>query len=391
MKKSGFSIFLIILLVFSCKSPERLLQEGNYEEAINRSLKKIQKGNDKEEDRLILYEAFRYANNNDKGRIDFLLQENRPENWDEIYWKYISLDGRQNRINTVLPQYVKGRELVFNFEDYNARIIEAKTNAAEFFYNEGVSLMEVDTRESYRQAFYNLQKVREYRPSDYPDLDRRMDDALFLGTSRVLVIVENRIPVRLPADFFREVHSVNTAALNGNWAEYHLARLDKETHYDYYVTITLDRAYIEPPVTESREYIRTKEVQDGYRSKRDADGNVITDENGKVVKEARYKEIECKVYEIKQIKAATVSGEIHYVSTDPKSLIRKVPVAGTTVFEHVSGRAVGDRNALLPEDWEIIKREKANFPPDLDMLMDCAPILRDAATHAMQDNRNTIH
>jgi len=97
------------------------------------------------------------------------------------------------------------------------------------------------------------------------------------------------------------------------------------------------------------------------------------------------------VYEIKQIKAATVSGEIHYVSTDPKSLIRKVPVAGTTVFEHVSGRAVGDRNALLPEDWEIIKREKANFPPDLDMLMDCAPILRDAATHAMQDNRNTIH
>ena len=390
MKKSGFTLFLMVLLVFSCKSPERLLQEGNYEEAIDRSLKKIQRGNDKEDDRVILREAFRYANNNDRERIDFLLQENRPENWDEIYWKYVSLDQRQNQIETVLPLYVKGRKLDFKLEDYNAQIIEAKTNAAEYFYEEGVSLMETDTREAYRQAFYNLQKVREYRPSDYPDLDQRMDEALYLGTSRVLISVDNRIPVRLPADFFREVHSVNTAVLTGNWVEYHLARLDKDTYYDYYVTIILDRAYVEPPVTESREYIRTKEVQDGYQSKRDSEGNVIKDENGKIVKEPRYKEIECKVYEIKQIKTATVSGEIHYILANPKSLVRKVPVAGTTVFEHISGRAVGDRNALLPEDWEIIKREKAKFPPDLDMLMDCAPILRDAATDAMRDNRNAI-
>lgn len=390
MKKPGI-LLMLVLVIFSCKSPEKLLQEGNYDEAIDRSIKKLQKGNAKDEDKVVLDRAYRLAQERDQSRITFLREENKPENWEEIYMRLSGMSARQEKLQRVQPLTIKGKRVNFRYVDYNADIIEAKTNAAKYFYERGVALMDMDTREGYREAFYNFQKVRNYRASDYPELDQMMDDALYYGTSRVLIDVENRLPYRLPADFFREVHSINTDGLNGNWVEYHLAPLSKDTYYDYYIDIILNNVIVEPPATESNEYVRTKRVRDGEEPKRDGEGNIVHDADGKVVNVPRYKELECKVYEIKQIKTVTVTGEIHYLSADPKSLIRKVPVAGSSVFEVVSGRAVGDREALLPEDLEIIKREKVPFPEDMDMIMDCAPILRDAITDAIRNNRNAIY
>lgn len=389
MRKSAY-LLLLLAFILSCKSAEKLLQQGNYDEAIDKSIKKIQKGNAKDDDKEVLNKAYKLANERDLSRIDFLLEESRPENWDEIYWRYYDLDVRQDKVQKVMPLTIKGKKVKHPVVNYNSKIIEAKTNAAKYFYEEGRALMKENNKAAYREAYFNFSKVKEYRPSDYPDLNGLMDEAGYLGTSRVLIEIESRLPQRLPAEFFREVHSVNTGILDGNWVEYHLAPLDRNTQYDYFVTIVLQHAVVEPPVTESKEYVRTKRVQDGEREKRDEDGKVITGSDGKPLKEPVYKDIECKVYEIKQTKAATVSGEIHILSATPDRLIRKVPVAGTTIFEQLSGRAVGDRDALLPEDWEIIKRDKVEFPPDLELLMDCAPVLRDAATDAIRNNRNAI-
>jgi hypothetical protein len=380
-----------LVLILSCKSAEKLLQEGNYDEAIDKSIKKVQRGNAKDDDKQVLDKGYQLANDRDLQRIEFLLEEDRPENWEEIYWRYYDLDVRQNKVQKVLPLTIKGKRVDYPQVDYNSSIIEAKTNAAKYFYKEGKKLMREKNKDSYRQAWFNFSKVKDYRPSDYPDLNGLMDEAAFLGTSRVLIEVDNHLPVRLPPKFFREVHNLNTSVLDGNWVEYHLAPMNNKMKYDYYAVIILNHAIVEPPVTESKEYVRTKKIQDGERDKRDSDGNVIKDSNGNPVKEPVYKDIECKVYEMKQTKTATVTGEVHILSTQPERLIRKIPLSGTTIFERTSGRAAGNRDALLDEDWELIKQDKVDYPEDIDMIMDCAPILRDAATDIIRDNRNVIH
>ncbi|MBN1951337.1 MAG: hypothetical protein JW801_09035 [Bacteroidales bacterium] len=389
MRKSVY-VLLGLLLIFSCKSAEKLLQEGNYDEAIDKSIKKIQRGNAKDDDKQVLDKAYKMANERDLKRVDFLLEENRPENWEEIYWRYSDLDIRQEKVQTVMPMTLKSKKINYPRVDYNSRIIEAKINAAAHFYTEGLALMKGNTKEAFREAYFNFNKVNEYRPSDYPELKGLLDEAAFLGMSRVLLEVDNHLPVRLPPQFFHEVGNVNTHILDGNWVEYHLAPSNK-IQYDYYVVIMLNHVQVDPPVTESKEYVRTKKIQDGERDKKDSEGNVIKDSNGKPVKEPVYKNIECKVYEIRQTKAATVSGEIQILSAQPERLIRKIPLAGTSIFETRSGRAVGDRNALTEEDLALIKRGKEEFPPDIDLIMDCAPVLRDAATDAIRNNRNAIY
>ena len=71
--------------------------------------------------------------------------------------------------------------------------------------------------------------------------------------------------------------------------------------------------------------------------------------------------------------------------------MKKEPVAGSMVFEHISGKAVGDREALLREDWDLINVDELPFPDDLQMVLDCAPILRQAVTDAVRNNRNLIY
>ena len=199
------------------------------------------------------------------------------------------------------------------------------------------------------------------------------------------------MPVKLPASFYNEVHSINTTGLNGNWVEYHLAPLDRDTYYDYYITIVLNQMLVEPPTMKNEEYMRRKRVQDGFEYALDSRGNVMKDSLGNDIKIPKYKELVCTVIQTYQHKAITIKGELQYVSTNPERLIQKIPIAATSVFEHKSGKAVGDRDALEREDWAIINSDEVPFPDDMQMARDCAPILNAAITDAIRNNRNLIH
>jgi hypothetical protein len=389
--KNNFALIAIICLLVTCKSPEKLLRQGDYDGVIDRSIKTILKGKAKNEDKVLLDKAYNLANQRDQERINFLIRENRPENWEEVFHRYSALEARQTKVQKVLPLTISGRQVNYPKVDYTAKIIDAKKNAARYFYNDGVSQMNLNTKEGFRQAYFDFQKVSNYRPSDYPDLDNLMNEARYLGISRVLIELENRVPAKLPPSFFNEVQSVNVADLNGPWVEYHLERLDRETTFDYLITIFIRQINVTPPAVETSEYVRRKRIQDGYDYALDSRGNVMKDSLGNDIKIPRYRDLVCTVIQTKQHKSATVTGEIEFVSTNPKRMLKKEPVAGTSIFDYVSGKAVGDRDALLPEDWKLIDKDEVPFPDDMMMIRDCIPILRQAVSDAIRNNRNLIY
>ena len=385
------SISLILVLLIGCKSPEKLLQKGDYDGVIDKSIKAILKGKAKNEDKVLLDKAYKLANQRDQDRINLLIKENRPENWEEIFHRYSALDERQNRVQKVLPFSAGGKQINYPHIDYTSKIVEAKKNAAKYYYKAGMEQMDLNTKESYRQAYYNFLKVQDYRPSDYPDLNNLINDSRYYGISRVLLELESQIPMKLPAAFYDEIRIIQVSDLNSTWVEYHLARLDKETVYDYVITTKLKSVEVTPPLMETDQYMRRKQVQDGFEYVLDSRGNVMKDSLGNDIKVPKYKNLACTVIKTRQYKTATVRGEIEFVSVNPRRLLKKEPVAGTTIFEHISGKAVGDRDALLKEDWDLINVDELPFPDDLRMIHDCTPILRQAITDAIHNNRNLIY
>lgn len=351
-----FTGFLMTaLFLTSCSSPNKLLQKGNYDALIEKSVKNLIKNPEKEEDAVMLDKAYKLANERDLERVKYLKMESNPNTWDEMLSLYSNLKNRQNSVKRVLPLSIKGQSVNYNFVDYDAEIVAAKRKAADYYNAHGRSLMENKTKESYRQAYHELVKARNYSGDSYRDLDQIISEAKYLGMSRVLIAVENRTIINLPQEFSDGLVSVNASQLNSEWVEYHTRKTDNTVRYDYYIDIILQTVNVSPDLVKDNDIIEKKTIEDGFEYVLDKKGNVMKDSAGNDIKLKKYKEIQCTVVESHQVKDCNITGEIEFNATNPQLLLKKQPVAAGTHFEHVSARAIGDLNALSPEkkSWWI--------------------------------------
>jgi len=388
--KSIQVFIVLLLLIIACRSPEKLLQKGDYDTVIERTIKDILKGKADNNDKLLLDKAYRLANQQDLEKIKLLKTENSPENWEEIYKRYNVLSRRQAEIQKVIPLNVGTRIIKYEYTDYTKEIVEAKANVARFYYEKGMSNMKLQSKEGYRQAYYDFQKVQQYRAVDYQDLNGLIQDAKFYGTTRVLLLAVNTTRVRLPDEFSDNIVNINLSDLNTNWVEYYLNDHGRDIRYDYFITAELHNILITPDEISRREYVRTKEVQDGFEYELDRRGNVKKDSLGNDIKVPKYKRLSCKIIETRQFKSATINGMVKFRPGSSRSTYRSEPVAATSVFEHFSARAYGDLEVLEPADKRLLRNEVAPFPDDLSMIYDCTETLKQAIHDVIYDNRRLI-
>jgi len=388
--KQIYAGFLIAAVFFSCSSPEKLLQRGNYDGLIDKSIKKIIKDPNSQEDIELLDKAYKLANDRDLDRVKYLKLEGNPNSWDEVLMHFSRLKNRQSKVQKVLPLNLHGRTIAYEFIDYDAEMVEAKRKAAEYFYSHGKSLMENKTKESYRQAYVELNKASGYSGGAFPDLDKMIDEARYMGMSRVLVSVINSTPLRLPEDFMENLLAINTYGLNSEWVEYHFKPLDQETVFDYYVDINLQIIDVSPEQVDENDRLVKRKVEDGFEYALDSRGNVMKDTAGNDIKITKYKELSCTVIEKIQNKSVTLKGEIEVISSNPKRLISKDPISATTQFQHTSARAVGDIEALDKETQKAVGVEEIPFPDDIAMIYDTSEALKQAISDVIRNKRQYI-
>ena len=388
--KAYNSFFLSVLLLISCSSPEKLLTQGNYDALIEKSVKNLIKKPDSEEDASNLDKAYKLANDRDLERIKYLKTEGNPNTWDEMLSLYSNLKNRQTSVRRVLPLHIGGRTVQYNFVDYDAEIVAAKRKAAEYFHAHGLKLMENKTKESYRQAYYELVKARNYSGDSYPNLDQVINEAKYLGMSRALISTVNRTIINLPTEFTDGLVAANATQLNSEWVEYYTRKSDTDIKYDYYIDIILQAINVSPDLVQDRDLIEKKTIENGFEYVLDAKGNVMKDTSGNDIKIKKYKEIQCTVIESHQMKDCNITGEIEFHSANPQSLLKKQPIAAGTHFEYVSARAIGDVNALSPEKKKLVDIKPVPFPDDIRMILDCTEALKKSIYDVLIYNKGTV-
>lgn len=383
-------ILSVFLIISGCTSTKKLLTRGNYDKVIDRSVKKLIKKPGSEKDAINLDRAYKLANERDQERIDYLKIEGNPDTWDEVFRRYSILKSRQDKVKKVLPLNIRGESINYEFIDYNAKIVESKTKAADYYYEHGKKLMANNTKESYRQAYYELRKAGDYTGGSYQDIDNLISKARYNGMSRVLVNTLNSTHLRLSREFMDNLLSFNSSGLNSEWVEYHLKPLDRTIEYDYNVDINLQIIDVSPEMIHTKDYIEKKTVEDGFEYVLDRKGNVMKDSLGNDIKVKKYKDLTCTIIERLQEKSVNIKGEIEIVSTNPRRLLSKEPVAASTYFEHLTARAVGDIEALKPETRRLLENEPIPFPDDFAMIYDCSEALKNSIRDVIIHNRYKI-
>ncbi len=383
-------VFILAIILSGCGSSKKQLQKGNYDAAIAKAVKQLRKKPSDVKQIDILERAYNVANDKDNERIRFLKMEGRPNNWDNIYLVYKSLSDRQSLVNTVTPLNKNGKSIDFPYVDYMAEMVAAKRRAADFYYAHGIELMKSNIKESYRQAYSEFLRAKDY-VGDYEGIDGKIQDAKELGMSRVLVSIQNNSIIKFPTEFEQDLLALNLPALNSEWVLYYTQNLNNDTKYDYFVDVNIKNVMVSPDQIIQKDTVIKKEVEDGYSYMLDRQGNVMKDTLGNDIKMKKYKSLQCALVESIQRKVCQIDGDVQVIQANPDKILKKDPIGARSDFEFVSSRALGDTQALSAAQLEKTRTTPAPFPTDIEMVVRCSEPLKAAIRGAIQNNKRYIY
>lgn len=382
---------ILILLTASCSSLKKQLQREQYDAVIERTVRRLIKDPNNAEDIRLLDRAYKTANERDLERLRFLERENKPDNYDEIFYRYDLLKARQSKVRTVLPLNLKGEVINYEYVDYDINIIQAKRKAADYFYSNGQRLLTSADRISNREAFYQLSKAMDYSGDGFPGLVDMITEAKYKGTSKVLVQVANSSRLSINPEFEDELLTFNTQGLNTEWVEYHFRHVNDDIDYDYLVIINLMDIIVSPNKSTDKDITFKKEVEDGFKYVLDAKGNVMKDSLGNDIKITQYKTLSATLIETQQHKEVVIKGVVELLELKPlRKLLAKEPIGADNVFHNVSARAIGDLEALDEDAKKAVQKPVIPFPSDFQMVYNCAETLKPAIRNAIYKNRRYI-
>ena len=390
MKKAIGLLITLTIILSGCGSSKKQLQRGNYDAAIATAVKDLRKDSDDEKQIDILERSFRVVTEQDNERIRFLKMEGRPQNWDEIYLIYKRMSDRQSLIRTVMPLNIGNRQVEFPYVDYMPEMINAKRKSADYYYNHGIELMNSGLKDSYRQAYFEFIRAKEY-VGDYEGIDNKIIEAKYQGMSRVFVSLQNTTMIVFPKEFEEDLLTVDLQALNNEWVEYHITNLDKNVNYDYFINVNVRNIAVSPDNTEERDSVAKRDVEDGFEYQLDKKGNVMKDTLDNDIKVRKYKTLQCALITTLQTKTCQINGDIEIIQMNPKNVLKKDPVGAQSTFEHMSARAIGDIGALNTTQLERTKAEAMPFPSDIEMVLRCSEALKQAIRGSIQSNRRLIN
>lgn len=389
MKKVTLFIFVLAIILSGCGSSKKQLEKGNYDAAIQKAVKQLRKDPTDAKQIDILSQGYRVANEQDNERVRILKTEGKANNWDEIYLVYKALNDRQSLVRTVTPLNSNGRSVDFPYVDYVPDMVNAKRKAADFYYAHGNELMKSNIKESYRQAFAEFIRAKDY-VGDYEGIDSKIQEAKLQGMSRVFVSIQNSSILKFPKEFEDDLLALDLPRLNSDWVEYYTQNLDENTRYDYFINVNIKNIAVSPDQSVQRDSVIKRDLEDGFSYVLDKKGNVMKDSTGTDIKQKKYKTVQCALVETIQSKACRIDGDIEVIGVNPNKTIKKDPIGAQSNFENISSRALGDLQALNAKQLERTKTAIVPFPTDMDMIIRCSESLKNAIRGAIQNDRRFI-
>ncbi len=387
--KKILPILISVLVLSSCASNTKLMQNGNYDRVIQKTTKKLmKKPNAKlaaEMDR-----AYRLANERDMERITFLQREDNPDFYAEVMSRYGTMKTRQSQVRTVTPLTVEGKTYSYEYVDYDAKIIEYKNKAADEHFRIGKMLLEnPKNKMDFREAHYNLLRARELGGNKFPDIETMIHDAYMMGISRVLVVPvadENAPVTRLDLE---SLITFDPSGLKGNeWIEYHFINPTNGVNYDYDVVVNIHAIETsEDKESEERtEFKKKSTIEFDYY--KDANGNVMKDTAGNDIK--LYKDAEATMIKTHKEKTASIRGEVVVIDRTGGNEITCMPVpfSSSHMFMNDSYEVIGKIEAVPDGAKRNLEKKELPFPSESELIKVCLekaqPVVRDAIYKSSQ-------
>lgn len=377
-------IFIATLFIVACKSSSKQLERGDYDAALKKSAKKIKRNPGKNGEEVYIFnDAYSMATKRDDDAILRLKRQGNPANWSKIYQILVKMNLRQDLAISLPPVGIE-----FDERDYHGDINEAKLKAAEYAYAKGEQLLKIDNRFEARKAYARFLEVKMY-DEYYKDVDSKLVEAKFKGTTNVFFKIEDNSKVVAPQGLMAEIQRINVDGLNEKWKNYD-TYVDTNKVYHYLIILNLKLIDVSPEELKENSYSESKEIKDGFEYVLDANGNVQKDTLGNDIKVDKFKTITCHIKEFHQRKVARISGTIDYIDNFNNKLIKNEPITSDAIFEHHYAIANGDLSALKPATRKKIGIDPLPFPSDEPLILQAGEVIKNMTKDIIVKNKSFL-
>lgn len=372
---------IVISVIVSCgkKHVEKAINTGNYDAAIQDALKKLESNKDKKRKQdyvLMLGDAYSKVVERDLNSINHLKKDNNPEVYKQIYETYMDLHQRQEAIKPVLPLQVNGKTVKFKFNDYSNSILEYREKTSDYMYDQGIKLVDSDDKRIIREAYDAFNYIERINPN-YEDVRELLEEAHQRGTNYVIVSIENQTNQIIPRQLEMDLLNFNTYGLNQFWTVYHAnSNENTEIQYDYAMQLQLKQINISPEQISQAEFLREREIKDGWEYQLDRQGNVMKDSLGNDIKIDKIIKVRARYFETIQTKSSQILGDVVYIDLNTNQVFKTFPIDSGFVFENIFATFRGDERALLNEDRDFIRNRMIPFPSNEQMVYDTGEDLK---------------
>ena len=384
------TLLLLALLAASCASASKSFRKGQYDDAITRSIKVLQKEPTNSKHLSILSDAYRMATFNDQERILALQQTGRADMWGSVVTIYERMGNRNRRIEA-LPSSVKNA-IDFTFKSYSDELADARHKAADYHYALGVQRLNIGTVAEARSAFNDFERVISYVGQDYRDVRNLRARAEEMGTVFVLFKLVNRSnPYGHPLhpEVVFNLTNIETQSLNNRrWIRYDIE--PRRESYQFEVIYSLERIVVFPITASTRQTTESRTITEGTEFKTDSQGKPVLDSAGNFIRVPKTMTVRCTIVETIQEKRIMLEGNLTYYDAVNRRNIRVISV-GQTASSHASTfSTVGDLRALSDQTRRRITAPFVPLLNDEAMIILASRDLGVQLRRALSDNSGLI-
>ncbi|MGA9270463.1 MAG: hypothetical protein WBV45_07565 [Lutimonas sp.] len=348
-------------LLVACNSSKNLYEQGNYYEAVMRSVAKLQKSPNNKNSQEVLASAYPSAVNSFMDQIE----NNKNGNIAMRYTEEAAIYGKLNGMYEHIQRSPGAKQVVDNPRKYYKALDRVRPLAAEEQYAAGMSLMADGTREGAKRAYQHFLRADKFVPG-YKDVGYQADEAYHRA---ILHVVANLRPVQSRLyelsgeEFYRQVNNT-------------LNRIEQNEFIRFYTPEEAERVNLERPdqVLEINfeDFVvgetHTKEIIE----KMERDSVVVGEiemAGGRTKQVLGTVKADVVINHMEIVSRGMVSLTISRSGFDNKDLLYQ-DFPGQFVWFHEWGNFNGDDRALTDEQIEVCNRRSIQPIPPQQMFVE---------------------
>jgi tetratricopeptide (TPR) repeat protein len=175
-------LLLVLCSLAACKTASKAYDQGDYANAIELAIKKLQKDPGDGETKALLKNAYRFALDTHEDKIRILNGSSDETRYEQIYFEYRTLQNFYTRIKSLpsLTSYIQPT-------DYSTYVETFRTKAAQVYVEKGKTWMDKGSKADYRQAHAAFKKALSYNTGD-KETEELVNEAYQLAVVNIIVL-----------------------------------------------------------------------------------------------------------------------------------------------------------------------------------------------------------